>query len=131
MLLAPMTDSEDSYIIYHPLAHSQTRNKDTSTVIIGGINRGRASQASAEPADHPSMRGNLSEQSAASTCEHSKHVKDYQGSGNDSALSMDSSSHVRCSDRGKGNQPCLDSEASQSQATYYALATLDGKWLLV
>ncbi|CAL1547112.1 unnamed protein product [Lymnaea stagnalis] len=31
-------------LIYHPLAHMQTRNKDTSTVIVGGINRERASQ---------------------------------------------------------------------------------------
>jgi hypothetical protein len=30
-------------IIYHPLAHMQTRNKDTSTLIIGGINRRRPS----------------------------------------------------------------------------------------
>uniref|UniRef100_A0A0B6ZR61 Integrin-alpha FG-GAP repeat-containing protein 2 n=2 Tax=Arion vulgaris TaxID=1028688 RepID=A0A0B6ZR61_9EUPU len=37
-------NSVDSYdIIYHPLAHMQTRNKDTSTLIIGGINRGRPS----------------------------------------------------------------------------------------
>ncbi|GFR90344.1 integrin-alpha FG-GAP repeat-containing protein 2 [Elysia marginata] len=32
-------------IIYHPLAQVQTRNKDTSTVIVGGINRGRPSQS--------------------------------------------------------------------------------------
>ncbi|GFO50621.1 integrin-alpha FG-GAP repeat-containing protein 2-like [Plakobranchus ocellatus] len=32
-------------IIYHPLALMQMRNKDTSTVIVGGINRGRPSQS--------------------------------------------------------------------------------------
>ena len=32
-------------IIYHPLAQVQMRNKDTSTVIVGGINRGRPSQS--------------------------------------------------------------------------------------
>ena len=33
-------------ILYHPLAQVQTRNKDTSTVIVGGINRGKPSQFS-------------------------------------------------------------------------------------
>ncbi|BFZ15765.1 hypothetical protein BsWGS_18804 [Bradybaena similaris] len=41
-------------IIYHPLAHMQTRNKDTSTLIIGGINRGRSSHGASSDADsHP------------------------------------------------------------------------------
>ncbi|XP_012935867.1 KICSTOR complex protein ITFG2 isoform X2 [Aplysia californica] len=62
---------EDGYLIYHPLANSQIRNKDTSTVIIGGINRGRTSHSS------------------------------------------------------------TDSDPPQSQATYYALATLDGSLNLV
>ena len=71
MLQAPVPDSEDSFIIYHPLAHSQIRNKDTSTVIAGGINRGRPAQDNKTDSD------------------------------------------------------------SQPQATYYALATLDGSLNLV
>ncbi|CAG5134568.1 unnamed protein product [Candidula unifasciata] len=38
-------------IIYHPLAHMQTRNKDTSTLIIGGISRGRSSHSPGSDTD--------------------------------------------------------------------------------
>ncbi|XP_059170642.1 KICSTOR complex protein ITFG2-like [Physella acuta] len=34
--------------IYHPLAHKQTRNKDTSTVIVGGINRERSAHSTSD-----------------------------------------------------------------------------------
>ncbi|XP_013065637.2 KICSTOR complex protein ITFG2-like [Biomphalaria glabrata] len=39
-------------LIYHPLAHMQARNKDTSTVIVGGINRERVSQSSSDSELH-------------------------------------------------------------------------------
>ncbi|KAH9487536.1 integrin alpha FG-GAP repeat-containing protein 2 [Bulinus truncatus] len=39
-------------LIYHPLAHMQARNKDTSTVIVGGINREKNSLSSSDPEIH-------------------------------------------------------------------------------